>query len=506
MPQQVNTDEISLMRFEREALGKPADLFGISDYFGFPALPFAGFSRLGEAFGGIGLANMRLVHATFGLLIVLFGYGFFRIFWTRPYALGAATLLGFSHALIGISRLAQWDNLSLFVELLALIVLFQAIKARSLTLGYLAGAAIALSWYVYLPSRITLVIVLAFLVLFAILSKDKGVRRFTAYLGIAALAGFLMTLAPLITATNRYSERASDYWKYQLLLFPEGRERQQEWMSTETIGEAVRINIVNGLTTFNNLEHDQGFIYENRGHGFIDPLSGVLLWVGYALVALKLIRTKEVRLGDLLALIGFTIVLLTNSFIVTQSPNYTRLLVVLPYVTYLVVVGLRRIAELEVWPEIRLPRGLSWLRGYEIFAAGIIIIGVWNGLIYADYVVAGFRDGNDVGATGRYVAERAADPDYDFYLFADDDYPYYRWGGPEQWREWMGTIAFAESRIQVFDSDDCDKLDDDPPLIAFMSEQAWDDQCSQLLLQQYPDLMLRVIVPQRNLLAIEVLE
>jgi len=62
-------------------------------------------------------------------------------------------------------------------------------------------------------------------------------------------------------------------------------------------------------------------------------------------------------------------------------------------------------------------------------AGAILLIGGWNLAIFGDFVHKGWTQGNDVGATGRYVAARQGDPDYRFYLAASAAYPYFGLGG-----------------------------------------------------------------------------
>ncbi|MGH2618988.1 MAG: glycosyltransferase family 39 protein, partial [Anaerolineales bacterium] len=280
LPQQVNTDEISLMIFERQNVTRPINLLGVSPYFSFPALPFVLFSRLGLLLGGINLSNMRLVHAGFGLLIIVLGYALFRLHMGRGQALGAAIILGANHALLGISRLAQWDNLSLLAELAALIVLVAALRRGSLFIAVLGGFLAGLSFYVYLPGRITIVIWLLYLGLCWLLRRDPQGRRLIVRVGVASSISFLMIATPITVGQLLDTRPGSDYYKKQLLIFPEGRVQQKEWFRAETIAEGIWINVSHGLTAFNNQEHDRGFIYENLGHGFLDPLTGVLLWIG----------------------------------------------------------------------------------------------------------------------------------------------------------------------------------------------------------------------------------
>jgi len=504
LPQQVNTDEISLMIFERQNVIRPINLLGVSPYFSFPALPFVLFSRLGQLLGGINLSNMRLVHAGFGLLIILLGYALFRLHMPRGHALGGAILLGANHALLGISRLAQWDNLSLLAELAALIVLVAALRRGSLFIAVLGGFLAGLSFYVYLPGRITIVIWLLYLAACWLLRRDPQGRRLIMRVGVASSISFLMVATPITVGQLTDTRPGHNYYKRQLMIFPEGRVYQQGWFRAESVAEGIRINITHGVTAFNNQEYDRGFIYENRGHGFLDPLTGVLLWVGVFYAARELLRKDQAQDGSALALTGLGALWFTYSFVTNQTPNYTRMLVVLPFVAYLATEGLRRVAATPLLPKIALPESLGWIRGHEWFAIGVFVIAGWNAVIYSDYLEFGFKQGNLVGATARLVARRSTDETHHFYVFADETLPYYAWGGPEQWREWTGTFALKGQVPLVQPAEECQYTEIEAPFTAFMSARVW-ELCRPFLLTEFPTLQVENMLPNGTRLAIAVL-
>lgn len=503
LPQQVTSDELNLMMFERDELAQPDDPFGISSYAGFPRLPFIAFARAGEALGGVNLANIRLVHACAGVLIALLSYVFFRQLMPRPYAAGGALMLGFNHALWAISRLAQWDNLSLLSLLLAMILLIQVSRSGSWLFGFVGGAAAGLTWFVYPPARITVVIWGVFL---AAIWLPRAIRESRVLMGRATLAsalGLVMLIGPLMVATALDARPGSDYYRYQLLLFPEGRERQRQWVFAETIAEGVEINLIHGLTTFNGFERDHGNIYENRGHGFVDPLTGVLLWIGVFYTARRILGKGANQDGDLLCLIGFLTLWLTYSFITNQSPNYTRLLVVLPFVVYLVLHGLRRVAESPSWRRWPQPSWWRWAPGQTVFGLGVLAIVVWNWAIFGDYLQRGLTEGDVLGATGRYVEAHADDPGYSLHLFADKHHPYYRWGQAEQWKEWIGFFADDDQLLTVEPPQECGDPGLTPPFTAFMSDSVW-EQCASEFAARFPSFRVRHILPSGTRLAVEV--
>lgn len=100
------------------------------------------------------------------------------------------------------------------------------------------------------------------------------------------------------------SETSVDFAKQQLLIFEEGRKVQQDWIFAKSPQEAVKKNIISGLTTFNNKANDLGWIYPNLNHGFVDPFSGVMLWLGILAVLCDFVR-KKIEPFPLLMLSGF---------------------------------------------------------------------------------------------------------------------------------------------------------------------------------------------------------
>ena len=75
----------------------------------------------------------------------------------------------------------------------------------------------------------------------------------------------------------------------------------------------------------------------------MDPLTGILLWIGVAVLGIRVIRRRADE-GVLLALSGFLVLWLSFAFIINKAPNYTRLLITLPFVAYLVTEAVRWLA------------------------------------------------------------------------------------------------------------------------------------------------------------------
>ena len=113
-PWQVNTDEVTLVSISRIMMtGPPADVFGITNYFGCPAAAFLLFGIFGQILGGIDLYHLRLAHGILGVGCIVVAYALFRQFMRPIVAFSAAVILGANHSLVGYSRMAMWPNTSL---------------------------------------------------------------------------------------------------------------------------------------------------------------------------------------------------------------------------------------------------------------------------------------------------------------------------------------------------------------------------------------------------------
>jgi len=500
IPFQINTDEIVITSMARRASGvRYPDLFGLMpEYFYFPRFMFSLFGGLTRLMGGVTLVNVRTVHAAFGVITILVAYGFFRSFWNSRLALAGAALLGSNHALLGISRMAMRENLIVLVECAALALILKGMREKNPLLLYLGGGAAAFSLYGYLPGRVVILLGLLFGVLYWLLGREDLQANpvwTLAKLTVPAALGFFLVAAPILVATATAPPESAEYARQQFLFFPEGRALQQMWVNAATPAEGVWRNIRNGLSMFNDpSQHDRGYIYPNYGHAFVDPLTGILIWLGLGSGLYRVLRGRS-QPHDWLCIGSFLFLYLLFSLAITKAPNYTRLLVILPFVAYLTLEGIQTLAApLERW-------------GSTVTAAAmagtILLIGGWNLAIWGDFVHKGWTQGNDVGATGRYVAARQRDPNHRFYLAASAAYPYFSWGEPAYWQSWIQFFARQEQEVKVFPPETLLSQDLEPPLTLFMNEGVWEQQGAALR-RRFPKGQLHRIPAERGLWAFEV--
>jgi hypothetical protein len=190
--------------------------------------------------------------------------------------------------------------------------------------------------------------------------------------------GFIISAGPMAIATWQAPPAQYTYTGTVTIFTAAGQEILRGWEGTTDTGQALLKNLVKGLGTFNNNLPDHGNIYVNPGYGFVDPLTGILLWGG----VISMWGRRRPRELHLLALTGFLVIWLSLSFFTTKNPSYSRLLVILPFVVLLAMEGAKWVAAfaaklLAGW--FGMPRRKTIYVFVAIFAA--VIIG-WNLRIY----------------------------------------------------------------------------------------------------------------------------
>ncbi len=496
-PVQVNSDEVEVMAAAKSyAALTGVDPFGVSWYLSRPALLFIGWGKLGDLLGGVDLYHMRLLHALCGLLVVAASYALLRQVLPRGWALVATLIFGTSHAFFMLSRLAMRENTAVLAEVVALALLLWGIRSNHELATFLGGLAAGLGFYVYFPSRIAFPLWILFLVGLALLYRSRFARRRLLVHGSIVVAGVVLMAAPIVIAESKIPEGGQQPNKETLLFYKEAREVQRAWVFKDTEWEGYKHNVKAGLATFNSKTVDHAWIYPNRGHGFVDPLTGILLWLGAATVGLALWRRRDDD-GAFLMLGGFVALWLAFALVINKAPNYTRLLIALPFVAYLVTEAIRWLATR--WSSVRYA---------PVAIAGTIVtaIVVWNVAIAWDFVQEGRDLGEPIGSTGRYVQSHSDTPGQEFFVTTPaanvGDLSYFSFGPAE------GRLRiFAGNDAQVNNALDPTQLassfNGSPPFALFMRRRVW-SMVGPFLAERYPEGRLRNVVPEGTHVVFEV--
>jgi hypothetical protein len=495
-PVQVSSDEIATMDVSSTyADAAHVDPFGVSFFFSRPAGLFIVWGKLGELLGGVNLFHMRLLHALVGLLTILVSYALFRLMLPRWWAAFATVLVAASHSMFMIGRLAMRENTAVLAIVLSFALLLWGLRQRHELATFLGGVVAGFGFYVYFPARAALPIWILFLLGLGLFYKQKFPSRTLLGLGAIAVAGVVLTATPILYAESKIPNvrgpSDAEPQKQTLLIYADAREKQREWVFAPTVWEGYKTNVRYGLGTFNSKVVDHGWIYVNEGHGFVDPVTGILLWVGVGVVGVALIRRRREDEGALLMLGGFLVLWLAFAFVVNKSPNYTRLLVTLPFVAFLVTEAVRWLVG----------RWRSLPRAPAVIVAGFLgAIVVWNLAIAWDYIQVGRRDGDPIGSTGRYAEARKDRPGQRFYIASSNAQPYYVWGDYGQ-----RLTFFANSKGQVGGIDPAYLRDfkAPPPFSLFMRREVWQTATTELA-DRYPRGRLSNVTPDGARVVLEV--
>jgi len=374
-----------------------------------------------------------------------------------------------------ISRLAMRENTAVFVLVVALTLLVWGLRERQELAIFLGGFVAGLGFYVYYPARVVFPIWILFLLGLGLLYRKRfGVRQLLA-VGAVTTAGFVLAATPIVYSESTIPSSEHSGQGDSLFVYSNARTIQQHWVFADSELAGWWQNVKFGLGTFNSTVVDHSWIYPNYGHGFLDPLMGIVLWLGVAVVGLSLIRRRREDEGALLMLGGFIALWLAFAFLVNKAPNYTRLLITLPFVAYLVVEALRWATTR--WRSVRFAPQL-------IVGAFVVAVVALNLSAAWDYVQLGREQGDPIGGTGRYAEAHRNVPGQKYFVATSDASPYYVWGGPSTS---IDRIAIFSKPVtpHVLDPRDLTRLSVSPPFALFMRREIWLPVSAQLA-EKYP--------------------
>jgi len=503
-PLRLNSDESVLLCAEQQYVGKGlVDIFGLSDYFGFQLFPFLLQGWLAQALGGVDLYHVRLLNALTGTIIVACSYVFFRSLGLKwPLAACGTLFVCFNHSLIVISRIASRTNGGLLVEILTLTCLYVGFQKKSNFATCIGGLFAAVAFNVYYSARLVLPIWLLFLLLLVRFKPGFYTRTELVRLGCVFVTSFTLCVAPLVAGLLREPQFAQDAMNYQsgtCLLFAQGR-----LFATDRWGkDGIAHCITSGLTVFNNTVEDQAYIYPNKGNGFVDPISGVLLWLG----VIRVFSTFRGKPAAILMLSGFFFEYLAYALLTFPSPNYTRCLVMLPFAGYFVA---RAIGSLG-WAGTKIVASRKWLHWRNCHRA--LMVSFCLAIIFAnlkalfEFAPSNEFGGRDLGTTARYLECQKQIPGHLFVVVVDVDHPYFQRLSlvddyvPTCYSNTQPYISTNQD-LKLFTPQDLDTVQLSPPFSILMNGDVWKDKGIKLQ-QKYPLLTMHAIDPEDDLIVCE---
>jgi hypothetical protein len=324
-----------------------------------------------------------------------------------------------------------------------------------------------------------------FLLGVGLLYKKRFPARRLLLVGAITTAGFVLAATPIIYSESTIPSTTHSGQGDSLFIYHDARVEQQQWVFAQSEFDGWVKNVKYGLGTFNSKVVDHSWIYPNYGHGFLDPLMGIVLWLGVAVVGLGLIRRRRDDEGALLMLGGFLVLWLSFALLVNKAPNYTRLLIALPFVAYLVVEALRWATNR--WRSVRYaPQAIV-----GVFVVAVVALNVSAA---RDYVNLGRKTGEPIGSTGRYAHAHQNVPGQKFYVVSSEAQPYYEWGNLGPGNDRLARFTKANLVQAPIDPTTLKDFRGVPPFALFMRRDVWQPLAPQLA-ELYPRGQIRNVTP-----------
>ena len=453
-PAQMVGDEVSITLKSSVLSESEVDLFKPSDYFNLPAPFFTLSGHLARLLGPIDVLHVRLVHTFFTIIVCLVGFFFFRLVFDRFKAGIATILFAGGHSLFAIGHMAMLTNSAVLVCLISMVSLYIGLWRQSLLWSFIGGASAGIGWFVYSPAKAIIVVWLAALALLVVIFKCKLSEKIAlTRIVFATLIGFAMAFTPFILGAIITPQEVDTTWSYfqqQFLFTRIGRQ----WNNNDSsVFGIVKDNALDALTVFNRPIQDKGYIYNYYGkHGFVDPMTGMLLWVGVLSVLLTL-RRRDIK--TVLVLLHFLLFLGMFMFFVNRSPNYTRFIVMLPFVIPLVVIGSHTLAKRISWPVVRY---IKWHRLQKNTLEKILLVVIAVAIIYlnvgifSDYLRKGENDKLPIEDAIRYLHVQSVNEPEPIYLFNKTTASHNRevWDAHDWQRVWLNLFIVFNGPVKDF--------------------------------------------------------
>jgi hypothetical protein len=473
IPWQATADECYFIELVRKiAVDPTVNSLGMCQWWHWPSGIFILYCHASKLLGAVSFENLRFLSALTGLAICPLAYIYFRCMFAPASACAATMLVVFNNALIAYCRVAQQHAACVILELVSLILLFIGQRRECQFLSYLGGVFAGLGFYVYYPSRITILLWLGFAICLIFFSGGQRAAQLRRLLAISVL-GFAMTVLPMTVHILADYDQAGKYTRDRIILIPEGMIMQRSHWSFNSDLEAYLFNLKRGLITFNSKEVDGWGLYENPYLGFADPITGTFLWIGLIAVLIDL-RRKIFRPMELFQAGSFMVNYVILCFIANIAPSFARLFVALPFITFLAVKGMRLLTELLAKFPFSALRSEAFARAVVLSLAGAAtLINLWG---FSTWVSDGLHNGEDYGSTLRYIMSRSDVAGYNFYILTSDNDMYIPWARSD---EALTTMLSPDQHLTVISAPDdaleaLAPLKDHCPFTAFMLKSRWD--------------------------------
>ena len=511
MPFEISTDEIYSTAEVRDfAAGRSDNPLGLAGWWGLPALQFAVLAVIGVV-TGTSIEAMRLVSGLVAVATVIPFYLWVRSLNGRTTAIVATAMLAASHSFIGWGRIALTQNVPVLLFAVGAALLAIGLRRGCALRVLLGGMALGFGWYTY-PSAQILILVWGALLLSAVVLRTDRARDLAPAAALS-LVGFALVALPMFvnvfTQWDAFTMRADAV----SIMNPEAVALMGGRMGLENPEAIVRENLLRGLLSFNGAY--PYVTYYNPRAGFIDPVSGALLWLG---VGIALVRIRDIGLR--LPLIGFLGVYVAG-LLTEGAPVHGRLLIGVPCVAILSATAFLRIGRALV-PDPA--RGRARRRLTVAFLGLFVIL---NLTMFRGFVGAQLASGtNDVAtAIGRTlgVGVEAVNPLARFFgqapswdprtlvvLLDDPANPLYNWADREAWVTWA---AFFSDPRRVFHLTDAAEFHAAAPgeyangfwtdAVLFMRTSTWERE-RDVLTARFPGLRQEYITDNHRISAVYV--
>lgn len=274
----------------------------------FPALVALSFKLF-----GVSTLSIRTVTVLFGFGSVIVAFFLGREIYGNRFGLLLAFFFAIARWPITFDRLGMATSTGPFFILLILLLLFRGQRTRSTRYFAWAGLALGIGMGFHSSLRLFPLVVLVFLAYWTAsqLRRHPGERnwRVVWVVNLAALAvGAILAAGPMVQVAIRQPD---DFWNRtrQISIF--------EHRDEPSLARAIGSNTIKNALMF-NYQGDRNGRHNLPGEPMLDPLTGALFVLGFAL-ALSRFRQPAEMLFVVVFVVGLTAAILTVDFEAPQA-------------------------------------------------------------------------------------------------------------------------------------------------------------------------------------------